>query len=154
METTLGYVLMISLAVLLEYSEGKLFKIQADYQRNRENHPVWDLTNSSDGNAVILEPHKTLSINFCLRTNSHVAVTDFRFSNGNGSEVVILEIDEIVMGMFRSPANKEHSWNLFLSTGRFPRAPVLPIGWHKLMVSLQHQEDQLIRRYKQRLKEQ
>lgn len=139
METNMGYVLMIStLVILFGYSDGKLFKIQADYQRNRENHPVWDLTNSSDGNAVILEPHKTLSINFCLRTNSHVAVTDFRFSNGNGSEVVLLEIDEIVMGMFRSPANQEHSWNLFLSTGRFPRAPVLPIGWHKLTVSTNH----------------
>lgn len=123
------------MAILLGCGQAKLFKISADFQRNRENHPVWDLTNSSDGNAVILEPHKTLSVNFCLRTNSPVAVTDFRFSNGNGSEVVILEIDDIIMGMFQTPANKDHSWNLFLSTGRFPRAPILPIGWHKLTVS-------------------
>lgn len=134
-KTFKNLLLLSIISVFLGYTEGKLFTIQADYQRNRENHPVWDLTNSSDGNAVILEPHKTLAINFCLRTNSPVAVTDFRFSNGNGSEVVVVEIDEIVIGMFRSPSNKDHSWNLFLSTGRFPRAPVLPIGWHKLTVS-------------------
>ena len=130
----LVFLVLSLMVVLFGLTDAKLFKVQADYQRNRENHPVWDLTNSSDGNAVILEPHKTLSINFCLRTSSPVAVTDLRFSNGNDSEVVLVEIDNIVMGMFRSPANMNHSWNLFLSTGRFPRAPVLPIGWHKLTV--------------------
>ena len=116
-------------------TESKIFVLQSDFHRSRENHPVWDLTNSSDGTAVILEPNKYMSINFCLRRRSKVRLTDFRFSNGNNSEIVQVQIDDILMGLFTSTTNPRRSWNAFLSTGPFPRVPVLPIGWHKLTVS-------------------
>jgi hypothetical protein len=116
-------------------TEAKLFVLQSDFHRSRENHPVWDLTNSSDGTAIILEPNKYMSINFCLRRRSTVRLTDFRFSNGNNSEIVQVKIDDILMGLFTSTTNPRRSWNVFLSTGPFPRVPALPIGWHKLTVS-------------------
>lgn len=120
---------------LLMITEAKVFTLEADVQRNRENHPIWSLTNSSDGRATILETKKYISLNFCLRQRSTVRLTDFRFSNGNESEIVQVEIDNILMGLFMSPTNPSRSWNIFWSTGSFPRVPILDIGWHKLMVS-------------------
>ncbi|KAL4230134.1 hypothetical protein ACF0H5_010519 [Mactra antiquata] len=125
---------MITLAMFISVASAKLFTIQFDLQRNKENHPIWDLTNTSNGHALMLEPGKTLTHNFCLRTDSYVTVKDFRFSNGNRSEQVMLEIDRVLMGAFRTPTNPQHSWNLFLSTGRFPRVPLISIGWHRLVV--------------------
>lgn len=123
--------------------EAKVFVLQPDFKRNQENHPVWHLTNSSDGSAVILEPNKYISLNFCLRKSSTVRLTDFRFSNGNNSEVVQVEIDNILMGIFRSPKNPSRSWNIFWSTGSFPRVPLLAIGWHKITVKFDGTADGL-----------
>lgn len=115
---------------------AKLFTIQFNDKRIRENHPIWDLTNTSNGKALMLESEKTLTYNFCLRTWSNITVKDFRFSNGNLSEKVVLNIDQHVMGSFWTPTNQQHSWNLFLSTGEFPRYYILPVGLHRLVVRI------------------
>ena len=117
-------------------SYGKVMTIEADFQRNKDNHPVWDLSHASNGKAIILRPGKSLSLNFCLRQSTAVMVNDFRFSNGNGSETVLVEIDHILMGIFQTPASYTGDWNNFMSTGQFPRVPRLSIGWHHITVRI------------------
>lgn len=134
----IGFVVML---LHVSYVYAKVFILQADSHRNRENHPIWNLKNSSDGHALILETHKILSINFCLRQNSVVKVRDLRFSNGNNSDVVMVEIEGLVLGLFQTPTNANHSWNLFLSTGPFPSIRVLPNGWHQLLVKFNGTSD-------------
>lgn len=114
--------------------EAKVMTMQADFKRNRDNHPVWDLSHASNGKAVILEPEQSLTLNFCLRKSSEVMVHDFRFSNGNNSETVIVSIDNAPMGIFETPRSENHDWNNFMSTGTFPRVPTLAIGWHTVKV--------------------
>ena len=113
---------------------NKFMTIQADFQRNKNNHPVWDLSNASNGKALILQEGRSLSLNFCLRRQTAVMVQDFRFSNGNRSETVLVNIDRILMGIFQTPASINRDWNNFMSTGQFPRIPRLQIGWHHITV--------------------
>ena len=115
--------------------DAKIMTIQADFQRNKDNHPVWDLSHASNGKALILKQERSLSLNFCLRRNTAVMVQDFRFSNGNGSETVLVYIDQTLMGIFQTPASITRNWNQFMSTGQFPRIPRLSIGWHHITVS-------------------
>ena len=115
---------------------AKIITLQADFQRNKDNHPVWDLSHASNGKALILKEGKSLSLNFCLRRSTAVKVHDFRFSNGNHSEAVLVEIDHLLMGIFQTPASYDRDWNNFMSTGQFPRVPRLPIGWHHITVRL------------------
>lgn len=121
----------------------KVFILQTDFQRNVENHPVWHLSNSSDGKVVILQPQTYIALNFCLRQTSAIRLNDLRFSNGNNSEIVEVEVDGILMGLFRSPADPNHSWNRFMSTGAFPKIPVLSTGWHKLVIKFNGTADGL-----------
>lgn len=130
MELTLPWLFL----TVLTTAQCNVFILQMDFKRNSENHPVWHLSNASDGTAVILEPQKHISLNFCLRQASAVRLNDFRFSNGNNSDSVVVEIDDIPMGMFRSLVDPRHNWNRFLSTGPFPAVPLLSIGWHKLVI--------------------
>lgn len=116
--------------------DAKIMTLQADFQRNKDNHPVWDLSRASNGKALILHPDKSLSLNFCLRRSTAVMVHDFRFANGNRSETVLVEIDRILMGIFQTPSSLDGQWDNFMSTGQFPRIPRLPIGWHTITVRL------------------
>lgn len=116
--------------------DAKIMTLQADFQRNKDNHPVWDLSRASNGKALILHPDKSLSLNFCLRRSTAVMVHDFRFANGNRSETVLVEIDRILMGIFQTPSSLDGQWDNFMSTGQFPRIPRLPIGWHTITVKL------------------
>ena len=124
----------VALCLVFMTTNAKIMTIQADFQRNKDNHPVWDLSHASNGKALILKDGKSLSLNFCLRRSSAVMVHDFRFSNGNNSESVLVEIDHLLMGIFQTPASLDRDWNNFMSTGQFPRVPRLPIGWHHITV--------------------
>jgi len=128
------WIFVLILLAVCKLSSAKQFFIQGDAPRNKENHPIWRLRNTSDGNAVILEPNKKLSVNFCLRRDSTVQIRDLRFSNGNRSEVVLVEMDALGIAWFRSPVDPSHDWSNFLSTGPFGQPADLHIGWHTISV--------------------
>ena len=120
------------LTILIAPHEAKVFTLETDFQRNKDNHPVWDLPNASNGKAIILQPKKTLTLNFCLRETSQVAIHDIRFSNGNMSETVVVDIDGVPMGTFQTPTTPD--WNQFRSTGYFTSVSMMSVGWHYVKV--------------------
>ncbi|WAR00814.1 hypothetical protein MAR_025186 [Mya arenaria] len=129
------WIISLGLLAVMGPVMAKMFTIQGDTGRNRENHPIWSLRNASNGNAVILEPNKKLSINFCLRRESNITIRDFRFSNGNHSENVMIEVDRVNIYSFLSPEDPNHNWSRFWSTGNLNRRPLyLHMGWHTLSV--------------------
>ena len=120
------------LNLLMEPHDAKVFTIQTNFQRNKDNHPVWDLPNASNGKALILQVPKMLSFNFCLRKRSQVAVHDIRFSNGNMSETVVVDIDGVPVGTFQTPTTPD--WNQFRSTGVLTGGSMMSLGWHYVTV--------------------
>ncbi|KAK3599476.1 hypothetical protein CHS0354_006598 [Potamilus streckersoni] len=119
---------------LLVMTNGIVFRFEADYTRNKDNHDVWDLPNASDGKALILRNGEPLSLNFCLRTASMVEISNLRFSNGNKTDTVVVKIDEEAVGIFATPTSINSDWNNFMSTGRFPRRSFIDIGWHTIHI--------------------
>ncbi|KAL3871333.1 hypothetical protein ACJMK2_039340 [Sinanodonta woodiana] len=100
---------------LIIMANGIVFRLEVDTGRTKTNHQILDLSNATNGKAVLLQNGEHLSLTFCLRTSSVVQVSDFRFSNGNETDTVIVTIDDEIASIFAT--NKSTDWNIFFYPG-------------------------------------
>ncbi|KAL3871298.1 hypothetical protein ACJMK2_039305 [Sinanodonta woodiana] len=102
---------MLIIMYLIIMANGIVFRLEVDTGRTKTNHQILDLSNATNGKAVLLPIGEHLSLTFCLRTSSVVQVSDFRFSNGNVTDTVIVTIDDEIASIFAT--NKSTDWNIF-----------------------------------------
>ncbi|OWF43764.1 uncharacterized protein LOC110459217 [Mizuhopecten yessoensis] len=113
----------------------KMFILQADNSRTRENHMVINLGNASNGNALLITEQEPLSINFCIREKTTVRLNNFRFSIDNENALFTVNLDHgYWLGTYYSPPRGGRED--FIDTGAFPRVYNFDAGWHVLKVDV------------------
>ncbi|KAL3878997.1 hypothetical protein ACJMK2_031319 [Sinanodonta woodiana] len=102
--------------------------------KNSGNHQIRSLYNAANYKVVLLQNGEHLSLIFCLRIASMVEISDIRYSNANGTDTVMVQLNDEIVAAFATNRSTPPDWNTFMSTGRFPTRSYLDIGSNVLQM--------------------
>ncbi|XP_067671613.1 uncharacterized protein [Haliotis asinina] len=133
-------------AVCVAFAAASVINIQVeDFAKdsNIDSKRVFPRSEAGNKRTVWLFSGECISVRVCLLEDDIVTISNVKFSNDGESDIVVVDIDENVIGSFNSSYETSFGsyWNIFEDTGPIGRPVSLPAGSHVLTLTVVEADD-------------
>ncbi|XP_067663388.1 uncharacterized protein [Haliotis asinina] len=126
--------LLVSIIICLVIPAVLAVKLSLGATGARGNHAIRHRSNAVTGKTVLLRNGEYLSFYLCLRQDTSLRISNVRYSNDGGPDLVSLTIDHVDVGSFLTGNKSDWGklWNVFHISGPVGTPWVFREGMHVL----------------------